>query len=312
MAAGALTAVAVAVPTTAWALGTAATPHSGAIPTAVSGSGNAGFGTGSGGGFGGGGPAAAARAVRRRDRRHWQDWRDARRYGHERRHWNERRSRQQQRWHRFSRDGSRRRGRFRDGRPRGRAGRDGQAAGSAARRAPAGPGGGTSSSAALVTALEKTTTRWAAAVRGRRARRRWNSRVAASRSWRWAGSRQRPLADPRRVREHGLRQATSPTTSPAAAWAAVPAARAAVQPDHGVGRGALQVDHHRRRDGIPPSPAEILTQSGPPDPRVRRPVHVSGIVRRGVLNLAAGPRARKGAQLGARFTGSGDGWLCRG
>jgi hypothetical protein len=48
--------VAVAVPTAAWAVATAATPHSGAIPTAVSGSGSAGFGTGSGTrGFGGGG-----------------------------------------------------------------------------------------------------------------------------------------------------------------------------------------------------------------------------------------------------------------
>jgi hypothetical protein len=59
VATGALTALAVVVPTAAWALGTAATPHSGSIPTAVSGSGNAGFGTGSsgfgGGGFGGGG-----------------------------------------------------------------------------------------------------------------------------------------------------------------------------------------------------------------------------------------------------------------
>jgi 4-amino-4-deoxy-L-arabinose transferase-like glycosyltransferase len=54
---GVLTAVAVAVPTAAWAVGTAATPHSGSIPTAVSGSGSAGFGTGSGtGGFGGGAP----------------------------------------------------------------------------------------------------------------------------------------------------------------------------------------------------------------------------------------------------------------
>ena len=53
---GLLTAVAVAVPTTAWAVGTAATAHTGSIPTAVSGSDSAGFGTsGSGGGFGGGG-----------------------------------------------------------------------------------------------------------------------------------------------------------------------------------------------------------------------------------------------------------------
>jgi 4-amino-4-deoxy-L-arabinose transferase-like glycosyltransferase len=55
VATGVLTAVAVAVPTAAWGVGTAATPHSGAIPTAVSGSGSAGFGTGTGGGFGGGG-----------------------------------------------------------------------------------------------------------------------------------------------------------------------------------------------------------------------------------------------------------------
>jgi hypothetical protein len=51
--AGTLTAMAVALPTAAWALGTAATPHSGSIPTAVSGSGNAGFSTGSSGGSGG-------------------------------------------------------------------------------------------------------------------------------------------------------------------------------------------------------------------------------------------------------------------
>jgi 4-amino-4-deoxy-L-arabinose transferase-like glycosyltransferase len=53
---GVLTAVAVAVPTAAWAVGTAATPHSGSIPTAVSGSGSAGFAAGAGGGFGGGAP----------------------------------------------------------------------------------------------------------------------------------------------------------------------------------------------------------------------------------------------------------------
>jgi 4-amino-4-deoxy-L-arabinose transferase-like glycosyltransferase len=55
VATGLLTAVAVAVPTAAWAVGTAATPHTGAIPTAVSGSGSAGFAAGAGGGFGGGG-----------------------------------------------------------------------------------------------------------------------------------------------------------------------------------------------------------------------------------------------------------------
>jgi hypothetical protein len=46
-----LTCLAVVIPTTAWAVGTAATPHTGSIPTAVSG-GTGGFG---GGGFGGGG-----------------------------------------------------------------------------------------------------------------------------------------------------------------------------------------------------------------------------------------------------------------
>jgi 4-amino-4-deoxy-L-arabinose transferase-like glycosyltransferase len=55
VATGVLTAVAVAVPTAAWAVGTAATPHTGSIPTAVSGSGSAGFAAGTGGGFGGGG-----------------------------------------------------------------------------------------------------------------------------------------------------------------------------------------------------------------------------------------------------------------
>jgi hypothetical protein len=56
LAVGVLTAVAVTVPTAAWAMGTAATPHSGSIPTAVSGSGSAGFGTGAGGGAPGGAP----------------------------------------------------------------------------------------------------------------------------------------------------------------------------------------------------------------------------------------------------------------
>jgi 4-amino-4-deoxy-L-arabinose transferase-like glycosyltransferase len=52
--AGLVTAAAVAVPTAAWAVGTAATPHTGSIPTAVSGSDSAGFSAGTGG-FGGGG-----------------------------------------------------------------------------------------------------------------------------------------------------------------------------------------------------------------------------------------------------------------
>jgi 4-amino-4-deoxy-L-arabinose transferase-like glycosyltransferase len=53
-----LTCLAIVIPTTAWAVGTAATPHTGSIPTAVSG-GTGGFGgggtPGGGGGFGGGG-----------------------------------------------------------------------------------------------------------------------------------------------------------------------------------------------------------------------------------------------------------------
>jgi 4-amino-4-deoxy-L-arabinose transferase-like glycosyltransferase len=52
-----LTGLAVVIPASAWALGTAATPHTGAIPTAVSSSGrSAGFG----GGFGGGGFGGAS------------------------------------------------------------------------------------------------------------------------------------------------------------------------------------------------------------------------------------------------------------
>jgi hypothetical protein len=56
LAAGLVTGAAVAVPTAAWAVGTAATAHTGPIPTAVSGSDSAGFSSGSGGGFGGGAP----------------------------------------------------------------------------------------------------------------------------------------------------------------------------------------------------------------------------------------------------------------
>jgi 4-amino-4-deoxy-L-arabinose transferase-like glycosyltransferase len=52
-----LTCLAVVIPTTAWAVGTAATPHTGSIPTAVSG-GTGGFG---GGGFGGGGTPGSGR-----------------------------------------------------------------------------------------------------------------------------------------------------------------------------------------------------------------------------------------------------------
>jgi 4-amino-4-deoxy-L-arabinose transferase-like glycosyltransferase len=156
---GVLTAVAVVAPTAAWALGTAATPHSGPIPTAVSGSENAGFGAGSGGsgggGFGGGGFGGGGSG------------------------------------------GSGGGGGFSGGAPggtrgsasgppnglsgqsaesgrtagRGQRGATGGAGGTVPARTTGGAGfgggpGGTSSSAALVKALGKTTTRWAAAVEG--------------------------------------------------------------------------------------------------------------------------------------------------
>jgi 4-amino-4-deoxy-L-arabinose transferase-like glycosyltransferase len=58
----AVTGLAIAVPTTAWALGTAATPHTGSIPTAVSdGGAGGGLGAGGGGGFGGGGGVTGSR-----------------------------------------------------------------------------------------------------------------------------------------------------------------------------------------------------------------------------------------------------------
>jgi 4-amino-4-deoxy-L-arabinose transferase-like glycosyltransferase len=134
VATGVLTAIALAVPTTAWAVATAATPHSGAIPTAVSGSGSAGFGTGSGtGGFGapggaGGAPGGGGGAP--------------------------------------SGGG---------GAPGGGGGAPGgggfggvSRTGGAGRTGGFGGGapGGASSSSALAKALEKTTTRWAAAVEG--------------------------------------------------------------------------------------------------------------------------------------------------
>jgi 4-amino-4-deoxy-L-arabinose transferase-like glycosyltransferase len=149
VATGVLTAIAVAVPTAAWAVGTAATPHSGAIPTAVSGSGSAGFGTGSGaGGFGGGGAPGGAGGG-------------------------------------FGGSGGGGAPTARgetgaggmgpgDAGTSGRAGSSGGAGagfgGGAPGGAPGGAGGGggadASSSSALTKALEKTTTRWAAAVEG--------------------------------------------------------------------------------------------------------------------------------------------------
>ena len=151
LAAGTLTTVAIAVPTTAWALGTAATPHSGSIPTAVSGSDNAGFSTGSNSGPGGGMtgfPGAGGRTG---------EMPSGTRVG-----------------------GT---GEL----PGGAGGTDGEAGTGAAgtgsaNKAPSGEAGGTtgrptggagfgggtpggtSTSSALVKALEKTTTRWAAAV----------------------------------------------------------------------------------------------------------------------------------------------------
>jgi 4-amino-4-deoxy-L-arabinose transferase-like glycosyltransferase len=138
LAAGTLTAVAIAAPTTAWALGTAATPHSGSIPTAVSGSGNAGFSSGSSSGPGGAMPGGSGTGGPS--------------------------------------------GAMPSGTGAAGAGSAGQApsggttsrpTGSTSERPTGGAGGagfgggapgGTSTSSALVKALEKTTTRWAAAV----------------------------------------------------------------------------------------------------------------------------------------------------
>jgi 4-amino-4-deoxy-L-arabinose transferase-like glycosyltransferase len=162
VAAAVLTGLAVAIPTTAWGLGTAATPHSGSIPTAVSGSDNAGFSTGSssgggpgGGGFGGGGfPGGGFGGTDRAG---------------------------------TSGTGSAPGG---QGGPGSAGAAPGGTAGSQADGAAGAPGGvsgqpggtgtpsfgggtpggggpgGTSSSSALVKALEKTTTRWAATVTG--------------------------------------------------------------------------------------------------------------------------------------------------
>jgi 4-amino-4-deoxy-L-arabinose transferase-like glycosyltransferase len=152
VAAAALAAAAVAVPATAWALGTAATPHSGSIPTAVSGSSDAGFSAGStgggpGGGFGGfrsaagtgragagpggtagsgqGGASGAPEGLNRQ------------------------------------------KGANPGGGASGERGAGGARGNPAAGGGMGGAGsGGTSTSSALVKALEKTTTRWAAAVTG--------------------------------------------------------------------------------------------------------------------------------------------------
>jgi len=170
-AAGVLTAVAVAVPGTAWALATAATPHSGSIPTAVSGSGNAGFGAGSGGfgggGFGGGGGGfggAAPSGTLGGALGGTRGGTPARTGGGH-----------------TSGPGGTIPGGITDSGTRGRSGplnglseqsgQTGESAGLGERGAAPGGGfggapGGTSSSSALVKALEKTTTRWAATVEG--------------------------------------------------------------------------------------------------------------------------------------------------
>jgi 4-amino-4-deoxy-L-arabinose transferase-like glycosyltransferase len=112
-AAAIVTGISLVVPTAAWALGTAATPHTGSIPTAVSSS-----GSGSGSGFGGGTAAGQ--------------------------------------------------GSTGSGAPSGRTSGSGGPSGGGAPSGGTGTGtGGTSGSdSALLKALEKTTTRWAAAVVG--------------------------------------------------------------------------------------------------------------------------------------------------
>jgi 4-amino-4-deoxy-L-arabinose transferase-like glycosyltransferase len=156
VATGLLTAIAVAVPTAAWAVGTAATPHTGAIPTAVSGSGSVagGFGGGgapggAGGGFGGAGRTGTAGGAGRTGTLPGETG---------------------------ARGGMGSTGAvpggMRDsgtggsaGPPSGLPSRTGTSGGAGAGFGGGTPGGGASSSA-LTEALEKTTTRWAAAVEG--------------------------------------------------------------------------------------------------------------------------------------------------
>ena len=221
-AAVALTAVAVALPTTAWALGTAATTHSGSIPTAVSGSGNAGFGTGTGGFGGGTRPAAgsarlAALGVAAPGRRPVAV--PARGLPGRFLAAPPAPGRTAPQVCRTAWAGSSARTASRS--------RAGSAAWSAA-GAPCLPGlppgrlrrrdpGGMNSSSALVKALEKTTTRWAAAVEG--------SQSATTLELASGGKAVMAMGgftgtDPRRPSPNsrsGWSKATSPTTSPAAA-----------------------------------------------------------------------------------------------
>ena len=154
-----LTAMALAVPTTAWAVATAATPHSGSIPTAVSGSGSGGFGSsaggaggpGGGGGFGGGtAPSGAGRTGGKAPSGATAPAGGTAPSGTSRAGGAGTPVSPQ--------GGSEQPGAGREASASGRAG--------AAPGGAAGGAGGVSTSSALVKALEKTTTRWAAAVEG--------------------------------------------------------------------------------------------------------------------------------------------------
>jgi 4-amino-4-deoxy-L-arabinose transferase-like glycosyltransferase len=145
-AAGLATAIAVAIPVTSWAVQTAGTPHTGSIPTAVATSGSAGFGPGGGSTAAGGRPSGTAPSSTGQ--------RPAGTSGSS------------------SATGSRPTG----GQAPGGTGTSGSGTGTASGKMPSGmtagggaggggAGGGTVSSA-LKTALEKTTTRWAAATIG--------------------------------------------------------------------------------------------------------------------------------------------------
>jgi 4-amino-4-deoxy-L-arabinose transferase-like glycosyltransferase len=155
-----LTAVAVALPTAAWAAGTAATAHSGSVPTAVSGSssGTGGFGGGGfgGGGFGGGGFGGTSRTGTSGTSRTGTSGTSGKPSGE---------------FGTFP-GGS---GTLPTGAELGANGKpaaSGEAgAASTGGTRPSGTtggfgGGSSSTSSALATALEKTTTRWAAAVEG--------------------------------------------------------------------------------------------------------------------------------------------------
>ena len=153
-AAAIMTAAAIAIPTSAWALGTAATPHTGSIPTAVATGGSA-DGGGLGGGLAGGRFAGAApdggRAVGKPGGSGFAGAAGAAPGRH-------------------AGSGQAGHGQAGSGAGGQSAARYAGAAGAALKAAAgglaAGGGGQTSVSSALRTALEKTTTRWAAAAIG--------------------------------------------------------------------------------------------------------------------------------------------------